>query len=70
MQEANKQINKGQLTNSVELRPSSETPSLSDTQEFPIFWNPKVHYPVHKTSILVPNPELDQFSPYHPILSL
>jgi hypothetical protein len=43
------------LTNSMELSPSSEATSRSSAQEFPnILWNPKFHNPVYKKHPLVP----------------
>jgi hypothetical protein len=44
-------------TNSLELSPSWEAISCSDTPEFPnILRNPKLHYPVYYSSTVVPIP--------------
>jgi hypothetical protein len=49
------------------MGPSWEATSWPVTQEFlNILWNPKVYYFVHKSGI-GPDPESDEFSPYHSI---
>jgi hypothetical protein len=56
------------LTHSLmELSRFLEAANYAATQELPsILWNPKVHYRVHKSPLLVPI--LSQIDPIHPIL--
>jgi hypothetical protein len=53
----------------MELSTTLRTASCEATQGLSsILWIPKVYYDFHKNLALVP-PEVDQSSPYHPILS-
>jgi hypothetical protein len=67
MEEAGSSKN-GNLTNSMEMSPTSKAASHSVSQEFPnILWNPKARSQEPSTG---PHPEKDQSSLYHSILSL
>jgi hypothetical protein len=58
------------LTDSKEIYSSWEAASRSATQEFPnMLWNPKVQYSVHAQEPATGlYPQLEESTPYHPML--